>query len=45
MALDPKTFRPKKKPQPAVAVTYRLLAENSNVLTTEAGDKIRTEQE
>lgn len=44
--MNPRTMRPKKSaaaPSPPVA-TYRILTEGGNTLTTEASDKIRTEQ-
>lgn len=42
MVLDPKTMKP-KRPVAAAVATFRLLAEDGGTLTTESGDKLRTE--
>ena len=41
MPLDPKTMKPKRPA--AAAITYRILAENGNTVTTESSNKLRTE--
>jgi hypothetical protein len=45
MAMNNRLLRPKlPKAAPTPTSTYRILTQSSSTLTTEAGDRLRTEQ-